>query len=298
MYVDAVNGVDQHPDDVKGAGTRAKPLKTFTYANRLAFEGTRRDIFLMADQDHVVDSSAASVIKGGFLNVQPYGPVYDSYKVVHALLISTIVAMRTDNKLPRMILTGFGTAKWYGNNVTDVAVITAIYNRADTEFLGVHLILDNEGVFQPTAPERTTLQAYQVGRILNENSLSLSINKVSSRGTTVTPPQFTSGIVTQYTKETGIIPRFNKNFIGLIAGPTRGVVNTTINKLLYESDNMFTSFSAFGRDYYGSISLKLSNLSDNHTLTNYVFDKTFDDLPGGGKVILNPSTDVPSSNWY
>lgn len=298
LYVDAVNGVDQHPDDVAGAGTRAKPLKTFTYANSIAFEGTRRTIYLMADQDHIVDSGRASNIKSGILNVEPYGPVFDAYKVVHVAGTATIGAMRNDNKLPRLVLTGFGTYKWYGNNVIDVAQITSIYNKANSEFQGVHIVLDNEGSFEPTAPERTTLQAYYAARILNEGSLTLSYCKVTSKGTTVTSPQYVSGIVSAYTKETGIISRFNKNFIGLLAAPTRAIVNTSIINLAYESDNMFTSFPAWGRDYYGSISLKLSGLADNHIITDYVYSKTFDDLPSGGKVIINPSTDVPSNQWY
>ena len=51
-------------------------------------------------------------------------------------------------------------------------------------------------------------------------------------------------------------------------------------------------------DYYGSISLRDSTLADNHVITNSVYSKTFDDLPGGGKVIINLSTDVPSKQWY
>lgn len=298
LYVDAVNGVDQHPDDVAGAGTRAKPLKTFTYANSIALEGTRRTIHLMADQNHIVDSANASVIKPGYLNVKPYGPVFDAYKVVNVNNVNTIIAMRTDNKLPRLVLTGFSTYKWYGNNVTDVVNLTSIYNQANSEFTGVHIILDNAGSIEPTAPERTTLRAYQVARILNEDSLFLFINKISSQGTTVTSPQYTGGIVTQYTKETGLISRFNKNFIGLIAGPQRATVSTIINNIVYESDNMFTSIPAWGRDYYGAINLKDSYLADNHAITDYVFSKTFDAFRSGEKSILNPSTDVPSNQWY
>lgn len=298
LYVDAVNGVDQHPDDVAGAGTRAKPLKTFTYANSIALEGTRRTIYLMADQDHIVDSAMPSTIKTGFLTVSPYGPIYDAYKLVHTTSFATLNAMRDDNKLPRVVLTGFDTYKWYGNNVIDIAQITSIYNKANSDFQGVHIVLDNDGSFEPTAPERTTLQAYQVARILNEESLTLSTCKITSKGTTVTSPQYVSGIVSDYTKETGIISRFNKNFIGLVAAPTWEVVDTNVISIAYESDNMFTSFPAWGRDYYGGISLRLSGLTDNHDITNYVYSKTFDDLPNGGKVLINPSTDVPSNQWY
>ena len=298
LYVDAVNGVDQHPDNVAGAGTRATPLKTFTYANSIAFEGTTRTIHLMADQDHIVDSANESVIKHGLLTVQPYGPVFDSYKVVNVGTTNTIIAMRNDSKLPRLVLTGFSTYKYYASTSIDIVRLSAVYNRANSEFMGVHIILDNGGSIEPTAPERTTLQAYEAARIINENALTLSFSKVSSRGTTVTSPQFVSGIVSDYTKTTGIISRFNKNFIGLVASSASAVCSTIVNDIVYDSANMFTSFRAWGYDYYGSISLRNSMLADNHVITNSVYSKTFDDLPGGGKVIINPATDVPSNQWY
>ena len=42
LYVDAVNGVDQHPDNVVGAGTRSKPLRTIRYAEEISLVGTSR----------------------------------------------------------------------------------------------------------------------------------------------------------------------------------------------------------------------------------------------------------------
>ena len=298
LYVDAVNGVDQHPDNVAGAGTRAKPLKTFTYANSIALEGTTRAIHLMADQDHIVDSANASVIKQGDLKVQPYGPVFDAYKAVHVASVDNLRAMRNDSKLPRLVLTGFSTYKWYGATNTDIVQLAAIYNNAITTLTGVHIILDNEGSIEPTAPERTTLQAYEAARIFGNGSLFLYISKVSSRGTTVTSPQFVSGIFSAYTKTTGIISHFNKNFIGLVASSPRALCSTIVSDIVYDSANMFTTFRAWGYDYYGSISLRDSMLADNHVITNSVYSKTFDDLPGGGKVIINPATDVPSNQWY
>ena len=297
LYVDAINGVDQHPEEVEGAGTRAKPLKTFAYANEVAFEGTSRTIYLMGDQDHVVPSSTPAYIKSGYLTVRPYGPVFDAYKLVNVGSGATYRAMRDDNKLPRLVLNGLGTYKWYGNNVTDIVDLTAISNKANTLFEGVHVVLDNEGTITPTAPERTTLQAYQVARILNEHTLTFSLSKVTSRGTTVTSPQYVAGLVSTYTKETGIIPRFNKNFIGLVAGSYSAEVSTIVKSIVYESGNMFTSNRGWGVDYLGSINLQDSELADNHEITNYVYAKTFDEF-AGGKVIINPSTDVPSNQWY
>lgn len=297
LYVDAVNGVDQHPEEVAGAGTRAKPLKTFAYANEVAFEGTTRKIYLMSDQDHIVPSSAPAQIKAGYLTVLPYGPILDAYKVVHVVSAAVYRAMRDDNKLPRLVLNGLGTSKWYGAADTDVVQLATIFNKANTLFEAVHVVLDNEGTITPTAPERTKLQAYYVARICNENTLTFSFCKVTSRGTTVTSPQYVRGIVTTYTKETGIIPKFNKNFIGLVAGTATGEVATIVRYIAYESYNMFTSMRGSGAHYLGSINLRDAELSDNHEITNYVYDKTFDEF-AGGKVIINPTTDVPSNQWY
>ena len=297
LYVDAINGVDQHPEEVEGAGTRAKPLKTFAYANKVAFEGTTRTIYLMADQDHVVPSSVPAQIKSGYLVVSVYGPLFDSYKLVHTNNVGAYVAMRDDNKLPRLVLNGLGTYNWYGDKVTDIFDPTTIYNKANTSFVGIHVVLDNGGTITPTSPERTTLRAYQVARILNEQSLTFNWSKVTSRGTTVTSPQYVAGLVSGYKKETGIIPKFNKNFIGLIAGASNAEVSTIVMSTAYESDNMFTSMRGWGVDYLGSINLQYTGLADNHEITNYVYNKTFDEF-AGGKVIINPSTDVPSNQWY
>ena len=297
LYVDAVNGVDQHPEEVVDAGTRNKPLKTFAYANKVAFEGTTRKIYLMCDQDHIVPSSAPAQIKAGYLTVVPYGPLFDAYKLVHVASVAVYRAMREDNKLPRLVLNGLGTYKWYGATDTDVVELATIFNKANTVFEAVHVVLDNEGTITPTAPERTRLQAYDVARICNENALTFYYCKVTSRGTTVTSPQYVGGIVTNYTKETGIIPKFNKNFIGLISGTSTGEVSTIVRAIAYESYNMFTSIRGWGVHYLGSINLRDADLSDNHQITNYVYDKIFDEF-AGGKVIINPATDVPSNHWY
>ena len=76
LYVDAINGVDQRPDEVDGAGTKAKPLKTIEYAILLGKEGTSRSILLKENQDHIFDSYI--VAPSGRLNISVYGDTYDA----------------------------------------------------------------------------------------------------------------------------------------------------------------------------------------------------------------------------
>ncbi|QLB20077.1 hypothetical protein A6B43_00250 [Vespertiliibacter pulmonis] len=77
LYVDAVNGVDQHPDDVDGAGSEANPLRTFAYANRIAQLGTYRTIRLHTEQEHNCTPSNYFSFKAGKVTVFPYGPAFD-----------------------------------------------------------------------------------------------------------------------------------------------------------------------------------------------------------------------------
>lgn len=77
LFVDAINGVDQHPDDVEGAGSEAKPLRTFAYANRIAQLGTHRTIRLHTEQEHNCTPSNYFSFKAGKVTVFPYGSAFD-----------------------------------------------------------------------------------------------------------------------------------------------------------------------------------------------------------------------------
>lgn len=76
LYVDAANGVDQNPEEVKGAGTKANPLRTLAYALKLGQVGTDRSVFLKEKQIHVVDGPNVDV-ELGHVYVRPYGDRFD-----------------------------------------------------------------------------------------------------------------------------------------------------------------------------------------------------------------------------
>ena len=296
LYVDAINGTDQDPNVVAGAGTRTKPLKTFTYACQLAVNGTNRNIYLMADQDHIVDSAAKAVVKTGGLKIFNYGPVYDAYLATHTTIPATLTNLRDDDKTARLVLRGFGTYKWYGDTATDVINLTSIENNGVLNLTGISIVFDNQGEINPTTGGVTTLHTYEAARILNKGVLRLEVARVSSRGTTTVNPAFTAGIKTRFNNK-GIIPAKNKHFVGLVATASSIEATTALYSVLYESENMFTSFRAWGSDYAGVISLKDSTLTDNHVVTDNVHTKVFDDV-AGAKVLLSPRSDVKSSDWY
>lgn len=78
LFVDSANGVDQHPDDVEGAGSIEMPLRTFKYANQIAQLGTHRTISLRAEQEHICSATDYFELKAGKITVVPYGPAYDA----------------------------------------------------------------------------------------------------------------------------------------------------------------------------------------------------------------------------
>lgn len=72
LYIDAVNGNDG------GAGTRAAPMKTIQAALARGPAGISRWMMLRESQDHRVEPSLAAIVRGGVLNVMPYGPLLDA----------------------------------------------------------------------------------------------------------------------------------------------------------------------------------------------------------------------------
>lgn len=78
LYVDAVNGVDQDPLKVAGAGTRAMPLKTLGYALSLAESNTTRYVWLHENQDHRMSALQEITLKTGSVYIESYGPRFDA----------------------------------------------------------------------------------------------------------------------------------------------------------------------------------------------------------------------------
>lgn len=78
LYVDAVNGVDNHPDDVPNSGTKEKPLRTLKYALSIAKAGTNRNVFLHTEQTHEISATQKAILKSGVCSLYPYGEAYDT----------------------------------------------------------------------------------------------------------------------------------------------------------------------------------------------------------------------------
>lgn len=102
FFVDAVNGIDQNPDEVVGAGSQAMPFKTLPYAISQHQAGTNVGIYLREDQDHIVNVQEVQT-KLGQIRISIYGD-YFSYLVAQGRdSWATGRKILSEGKSPRII---------------------------------------------------------------------------------------------------------------------------------------------------------------------------------------------------
>lgn len=143
LYVDAVNGVDQDPNEVKGAGTRAKPLKTIAYAISLVPTNTSTTLWLHEQQEHKI-TSARSVNLSAIM-FRTYGDTYDSYLKLPTINGDpNLAAMYNPSNNAKILLSA---ARVLTNNSAKriyryVELGTLYFYNADVTFYGVDVVAD------------------------------------------------------------------------------------------------------------------------------------------------------------
>ena len=121
LYVDYENGVDQHPDQVDGAGTRAKPLKTIAYAVSISKEHTDYTIWLRENQEHIVDHYKGVSFKRGNITIYPYGSLVDS--LLKTLPHRTAVHVELCNQRKNPVIRFTGHRIEVDNGVPDIGYV-------------------------------------------------------------------------------------------------------------------------------------------------------------------------------
>lgn len=140
LYVDAINGIDQDPLAVVGAGTREMPLRTLTYALSLADPNTIRAVFLHEAQDHRMSAIQEITLKAGSVYIESYGPRYD------ALISSGIHDRRTAHETvhkeglqARIVFEGVKTRPYLDYSEVNFLCIAVPNNTSlNIQFCGIH----------------------------------------------------------------------------------------------------------------------------------------------------------------
>lgn len=140
LFVDAVDGVDQDPLAVVGAGTREMPLRTLTYALSLADPNTNRAVFLHEAQDHRMSATQEITLKTGSVYIESYGTRYD------ALISSGIHDRRTAHETvhkeglqARIVFEGVKTRPYLDYSEVNFLCIAVPNNTSlNIQFCGIH----------------------------------------------------------------------------------------------------------------------------------------------------------------
>lgn len=299
LYVDAENGVDQNPNDVQGAGTREKPLRTLKYAMDLADPYTNRYIYLHEEQEHIIPAKNKIFMKEGSLTITPYGPKFDksqdgSRPEVVDLYQARIYAIK-DGIAPKIKFTGVretlfpqptAPTRW------NIYAYDCIYVGKDCSLTiaGVGLINDVTSVINNTNadPEYSVISLH--GRILNAaGNISLDGSSFERRGSV------TVKNVTPLAKNLGM-----KNHVDLWETGMFSIVGTfasslSLRQIHYSENYEEHIISNFG--WQAGVT-NLNNVSIRHVNHEWAAKRIYGvqkEVQNSGDVlVLAPNVDVPN----
>ncbi|THA12899.1 hypothetical protein [Rodentibacter pneumotropicus] len=307
LYVDAVNGVDQDPLKVNGAGTRANPLRTFKYAATLAEKGTTRTIYLKEDQDHYVYQSQYFKIKSGGLSVYAYGETFDGfYREEHGNGLLAAIKLINSQLEPRLVLQG-ANIQQYKDSTQDFDRLNISVFTTDSNtyllFEGVRLV--NDLGFNFKVSVRRMNNAEGGIRDVNVNPFRIILGSNSrlslthTRVTTIGSPNITGDV-----EETTELMRLGN----LKEKDSRGLYLTSffyglgldinINGLRIDTAECYLYGTQGWSSIYGSdTTVNTQSLSGITDVTKRIFNVRFDKLAEGIEQIIVPTTTIPTSYW-
>lgn len=307
LYVDAVNGVDQDPLKVNGAGTRANPLRTFKYAATLAEKGTTRHIWLKEDQDHYVLQSQEFLIKSGNLYIYPYGEIHDELLAIDKgnTYLSRAALLRQE-KEPRLVFKGVSINRYQDSQQDfDRLQSQTFYTETNTllSFEGVRLVNDLGFNFKVTVRRFNNAEGGIRDVNLNPCRINMGnnsrLNFINSRCTTIGRPNVTGDV-----EETTELMRLGN----LKEKDSRGLYLTSffygfgldinIRNLAIDTAECYLYGNQGWHAVYGADTTVNNQGTFNITdVTKRIYNARFDNLGNGIEQIIVPTTTIPTSYW-
>ena len=289
LFVDAVNGVDQNPGEVQGAGTRAKPLKTVHYAVSLGEQGTERYVYLRCDQDHLVPAEEGQNLRPGVLHIRPYGDELD--RIERSSQDGAVATNQLVNEglAPRLVFTGLRT--WVNNPKTNGGYIYTCWHAKGTVvgMYGLEIINDLGMVLNPIENLRSdNLNVKDAARLRGSEGSSyiISVCKMKSKGATVS------------NAGDGLISHTNGlNRCGFFHGRDCSfTIYSVNNNLSQDCQCCIVTDRGWNAPISASTSLNIRTLSEENQrfVGKATYDKMLDDV-GNGKLLRIPNVDTKTA---
>ncbi len=293
LYVDAINGVDQHPDEVDGAGTKAKPLRTIRYAEEISLVGTSRNIFIREGQDHILRPEDAFIFKDGLCRITLYGPTIEALRAANPDTGAAERMVYERGLLPRVVFKGYKVGEYPQVNRSNIfhQCATVVDNCALT-FYSVALVNDISERYDVTS-QYTYSSAPNMFRIQVQGSVMVNICALYCEGT----------------------PTVNESISNLSAlkMPASGIHDTgfffgykiklTLATILNEDEianlrcNIITGPGWYLRMGNAGVFDLTVSVSYYRDFTKRVKGVIFDELGAGVKQVIVPSTNIQTTYW-
>ncbi|THA00482.1 hypothetical protein D3M79_04130 [Rodentibacter pneumotropicus] len=307
LYVDAENGIDQDPLKVKGAGTRANPLRTFKYAASLAEKGTRRMIRLKENQDHYVIASHHFMIESGNLMVHPYGELFDEMVARdHGNGFLTTLAMISSGREPRLVFKGVYKQLYQDSTQNFDRLQTSAattHSGLLLSFGGIRLVNDLGFDFEIVVRRYDNKDGGIRGVHINPYRLWLGeesrLELVNCRCTTIGTPNVT-GAVEETSEAMRISNLKTKDPRGLYVTSFFGGfgVNISVRNLWLDTAECYLYGTHGWLSPYGADTTVNNQGTNGITdLTKRIYNARFDKLAEGVEQIIVPTTTIPTSYW-
>lgn len=296
LFVDAENGVDQNPDEVDGAGTVRKPLRTIQYAESLSIQGTHRKIRLHTEQEHNITPQRRVSFKSGSLTISPYGPAFDdALQQANGDWTHAVSILQDNGKAPKIKLSGVfvkvGPPRTKEYSYPDYLCIV-LENGANLSLGGLYLINDLGARFEKHSQATTEeMRAGHLSRILNQVGTSVFLNrcKLLSVGEFSTYA-FSNNSTMRWTKSVEGI----NTFVGGFFDPTAGELNF-LNTNIDDSIKCFVvSHQGWNQPLSNLLSVSLSNTYNKDKFAKRVYGAKIDNQ-NGVKILLAPTSDVSAT---
>lgn len=275
LYVDAVNGVDQDPNEIQGAGTQNKPLRTIAYAMSLLEYGKKHNIFLYESQDHIINTQITD--KNGDVTFYAYGPkLTENMKTA----IDALEARREHNRNgngPNIILAYKAILTGNNNSYYKYGLYTFIVT-GNVTFIGINLINDMN-VDLPIPSGKTNVNVVNKARLRVLGTVTFNIGSLKDTGTP--------------TVGEGVLGKVNDRWdIGMF-GTGKGKI---LLDSLHSNPNTLRSFVIADRgwDYDITAEAVVNAVTYQSEIAKLIRGAVLDDLGNGVKLIKIPSTNIPT----
>lgn len=289
LYVDAINGVDQDPLKVSGAGTRAKPLKTLRYALECSEANTNRLVWLMGGQEHVYDCSTLLWLKSGQVYIQTYGADYDALMQQYTNNFVAQEQLVKQNKGATLKLTGIRHSL-YSAQKTNLYAFNGIGISANTSvtFQGLHIKNNIQHTLESSTPTSWLVSDYCRVKVSDGGIVDFTNVSYESEGGLTFTGATDNRLATKHPnglERTGLVWCYK----GMIA--LRNILNFNPANI---KDNIIadSGWNPTILPVTATVYARDSGHVDNREFTKRLLGFKIDSTPNGDKFISSPVTDL------